>query len=202
MLGILTVRRRITVELICASLVVVFGLGGVTAGALRPLEAQSMQLDVGGQPSDGAETLTGGAAAVEPAADHAASHPKETGNLRADLTAAELDLLARLIRAEAQGEPYAGKVAVAAVVLNRMESRLFPKTVRGVIYQRRQFEPVDNGTINRKADALSVRAAQDALRGDDPSRGALYFFNPAKTRNRFLWARRVTVIIGRHRFTL
>lgn len=195
MLSILSAKRRITVELICASMIIVLGLGSVAVrgpGVVAP-EDSLLDTEAG---------IVEESPAVEAAEDRSAGRPQETAEPRADLTAAELDLLARLIRAEAQGEPYPGKVAVAAVVLNRMESRLFPNTVRGVIYERRQFEPVDNGAINRKADAVSLKAAQDALRGDDPSRGALYFFNPAKTRNRFLGARRVTAIIGRHRFTL
>nr|MBO2507168.1 peptidoglycan-binding protein [Bacillota bacterium] len=121
-------------------------------------------------------------------------------NARRALSAADFDLLARMVHAEAEGEPYAGQVAVAAVILNRLDSPLFPDTVRGVIYQPYQFEPVLNGRINLPAGPLAYRAVQDALNGWDPSYGALYFFNPGKTRNAFLWSRPHTVTIGNHRF--
>src|SRR5690606_18053188 len=107
------------------------------------------------------------------------------------LSAEEEELLARLVRAEAEGEPYAGKVAVAAVVLNRLEHPDFPDTVTGIVYQPAQFEPVLNGTINKPARPVDRNAVRDALRGWDPSDGALYFFNPAKTGNAFVWSRPV-----------
>ncbi|HLS88614.1 MAG TPA: cell wall hydrolase [Sphingobacteriaceae bacterium] len=117
------------------------------------------------------------------------------------LTPAEMDLLARLVRAEAEDQPYAGKVAVAAVVLNRTRSSLFPNGVWAVVYEPYQFEPVMNGQINLPARPTDRQAVADALSGWDPSYGALYFFNPAKTANAFLWSRPVTVTIGDHRFT-
>lgn len=109
--------------------------------------------------------------------------------------------LAQLVWSEAEGEPYAGQVAVAAVVLNRVRSSQFPNSIRGVIFDGSQFEPVVNGRIYNPAPEIAYRAVRDALSGWDPSYGALYFFNPAKTRNAFLWSRPVTTVIGRHRFT-
>lgn len=117
------------------------------------------------------------------------------------VTPAEMDLLARLVRAEAEDQPYAGKVAVAAVVLNRTRSNLFPNGVGAVVYEPYQFEPVLNGQINLPARPTDRQAVADALSGWDPSYGALYFFNPTKTSNAFLRARPVTVTIGDHRFT-
>lgn len=113
----------------------------------------------------------------------------------------DLDWLAKLVWSEAEAEPYAGKVAAAAVVLNRVKSPLFPNTVRGVIFEPGQFEPVMNGHIYRPAPAVAYQAARDALSGWDPSYGAIYFFNPSKVTNAFLWARPLTVVIGNHRFT-
>ncbi len=113
----------------------------------------------------------------------------------------DMDLLARIVHSEAKGESYEGQVAVAAVVLNRVRSDLFPNTIAGVVYEPRQFEPVSNGTIYQPADATAFRAAQDALNGWDPSGGALYFFAPAKTSNAFVWSRPVIRDIGNHRFT-
>lgn len=119
-------------------------------------------------------------------------------------TPEDVDLLARLITAEADGEPYEGKVAVGAVVLNRIASKDFPDTIKDVIYQYNdgayQFEPVMNGWINRPASAQSIQAAKDAFSGVDPSNDALYFF--AKTvKNPWLLARPLSRIIGNFIFT-
>lgn len=121
----------------------------------------------------------------------------------AGVSEADIDLLARLISAEARGEPYVGQVAVGAVVLNRVQSKQFPNNLRSVIYQGngRQFESVLIGTIYQPAAASSRRAARDALNGWDPAKGALFFFNPAKTSNKFLWSRPHAITIGQHRFT-
>ena len=94
-----------------------------------------------------------------------------------------LDLLARLVHGEARGEPYTGKVAVAAVVLNRVKSSSFPNTVAGVIYQKGAFDAVSDGQINMSPDSTSKKAAQDALNGWDPSYGAIYYFNPNTATN-------------------
>ena len=111
-----------------------------------------------------------------------------------------LDLLARLVHGEARGEPYTGKVAVAAVVLNRVKSSSFPNTVAGVIYQKGAFDAVSDGQINMSPDSTSKKAAQDALNGWDPSYGAIYYFNPNTATNKWIWSRPVTVTIGNHRF--
>ncbi len=111
-------------------------------------------------------------------------------------------LLARLIFAEAGNEPYVGKVAVGGVVLNRVQNSKFPKTVAGVIYQPHAFESVSNGIINRTPSGESQKAAWDAIRGWDPSGGALYFFNPSKPVSPWIWARRIINKIGRHVFAI
>ncbi|MFS0861840.1 cell wall hydrolase [Fredinandcohnia sp. 179-A 10B2 NHS] len=121
------------------------------------------------------------------------------------ITAADKDLLARLVNAEAIGEPYAGKVAVATVVLNRVDSASFPNTIKGVIYERPAggnyaFTPVQNGEINKAADAESIRAVEEALAFRGQGNGSLFFFNPAKSNNAFMMSREVTVVIGNHRF--
>lgn len=111
-----------------------------------------------------------------------------------------VNLLARLVYGEARGEPYTGQVAVAAVVLNRVESPNFPNTVAGVIYQKGAFNVVDDGQINLSPNSTAVKAAQDALNGWDPSYGAIYYFNPNTATNKWIWSRPVTVVIGKHRF--
>ncbi len=122
------------------------------------------------------------------------------GSSAADFSQADIDLLARLISAEAAAEPYEGQVAVGAVVLNRMRSDIFPDTLAGVIYEPWQFEPVMNGWIGRPATATARQAALDALSGWDPTGGALYFFNWRTVSNTFLWSLPYRITIGNHRF--
>jgi len=113
----------------------------------------------------------------------------------------DLNLLARAVNAEARGEPYLGQVAVAAVILNRLEHPAFPKTVADIIYQPGAFSSVDDGQINLPPQPSAIKAAKDALNGWDPSHGALFFFNPAKTRNKYIWSRPQIIQIGNHIFT-
>ncbi|EKN62749.1 sporulation specific N-acetylmuramoyl-L-alanine amidase [Neobacillus bataviensis LMG 21833] len=115
----------------------------------------------------------------------------------------EIDLLARLVRAEAQTEPYQGKVAVACVVLNRVDSSAFPNSIKEVIYQKRQFQPVQNGQINKPADEDSINAVHEALNGSrSVAGGSLYFYNPAIATSRWLDSRATTLVIGRHVFKI
>jgi len=104
------------------------------------------------------------------------------------------------VHAEARGEPYIGKVAVAAVVLNRVKHPSFPNTIAGVIYQPGAFTAVTDGQINLAPDEESLRAARDALNGWDPTYGAIYYYNPAKTTSSWIWSRPVHIVIGNHRF--
>ncbi len=113
----------------------------------------------------------------------------------------ELDLLARLVRAEAETEPYQGKIAVACVVLNRVASKAFPNTIKDVIYQKRQFQPVQNGQINKPADKDSIKAVQEALKEKRHLAGnSLFFYNPAIATSRWLDSRATTLVIGQHVF--
>ena len=109
-------------------------------------------------------------------------------------------LLAKLIHGEARGEPYVGQVAVGAVVLNRVESPLYPKTLAGVIYQPGAFDAVIDGQITLTPDQETLRAAQDAIGGWDPTGGALFYYNPAKTTSYWIWDRQVILVIGDHYF--
>ncbi|WP_242952038.1 MULTISPECIES: spore cortex-lytic enzyme [Carboxydocella] len=112
----------------------------------------------------------------------------------------DLTLLARLVQAEAGGEPYEGQVAVAAVVLNRVASPLFPNTIADVIFQPLAFESVSNGLINRPPSATALQAARDALNGYDPTQGALFFWNPSKPVSSWIWSRPIIRRIGDHVF--
>ncbi|MBO4879569.1 MAG: spore cortex-lytic enzyme [Clostridia bacterium] len=111
-----------------------------------------------------------------------------------------LYLLARLVHGEARGEPYTGKVAVAAVVLNRVRSASFPNTIAGVIYQSGAFDAVSDGQINLSPDQQSINAARDALNGWDPTGGCLYYYNPRTATSRWMLSRPVLLRIGNHAF--
>ena len=111
-------------------------------------------------------------------------------------------LLARLISAEARGEPYVGQVAVGAVVLNRVRSSSFPNTVSGVIYQAGAFDCVKDGQINLTPDSDSLRAARDAMNGWDPTAGCVYYYNPTTATSAWIWSREVRLVIGQHRFAV
>lgn len=115
----------------------------------------------------------------------------------------DLHLLSRVVAAEAQGEPYEGQVAVAAVLLNRVKSPSFPNSIAGVIYQPLAFESVLNGHIWRVSNlATAERAAAAALNGWDPTYGSLYFWNPSKPVSGWIWTRRIVRYIGEHVFGL
>lgn len=116
------------------------------------------------------------------------------------LTSSELNLLARTVYAEARGEPYAGQVAVAAVVLNRIKSSKFPNTVSGVVYQKGAFTAVSDGQINLTPNSTAYKAANDALNGWDPTNGCLYYYNPATATSKWIWSLKVEITIGRHAF--
>ncbi len=112
----------------------------------------------------------------------------------------DVALLARLISAEARGEPYNGQVAVGAVVLNRMKHPSFPNTMSGVIYQPGAFSCMSDGQFNKPVADSCYRAARDAMNGWDPSGGAIYYFNPATATSKWIWSRPLLIVIGKHRF--
>lgn len=111
-------------------------------------------------------------------------------------------LLGKLIHGEARGEPYIGQVAVGAVVMNRVKSPLFPKTIAGVIFEPGAFDAVIDGQIHLPPDEEAIRAAKAAIAGWDPTGGAIYYYNPVKTTSYWIWSRPVVVVIGRHSFAL
>ena len=113
----------------------------------------------------------------------------------------DINLLARCVSAEARGEPYVGQVAVAAVILNRIDDPAFPNTVADIIYQPLAFSSVADGQINMAPTSSALKAAQEAASGVDPTGGAIFFFNPAKTKNKYIWSRPQIMQIGNHIFT-
>lgn len=112
----------------------------------------------------------------------------------------DVTLLAKLIAAEARGESYKGQVAVGAVVLNRVDHPSFPDSIAGVIYQKGAFSCVNDSNWSVAPNSTSLKAAQDCINGWDPSGGAIYYYNPAKTSNSFMHSRPTITVIGRHYF--
>jgi len=117
------------------------------------------------------------------------------------LKQSDINLLARVIAAEARGESYTGQVAVGAVILNRVRHPSFPDTVSGVVYQRGAFTCMTDGQFSSISVPEScTKAARAAANGWDPSGGAIYYYNPAKTANAWIRSRPVVTTIGSHVF--
>ena len=110
----------------------------------------------------------------------------------------DYNLLARIISAEARGEPYLGQVAVGAVILNRVEHPSFPDTVSGVIYQNGAFTCLTDGQFYKSVSQSAYNAARDALNGLDPSGGAIYYYNPKTATSKWIRSRPVITTIGNH----
>ena len=112
----------------------------------------------------------------------------------------DLNLLSKLVHAEARGEPYKGMVAVAATVLNRVANSKFPNTIAVLIYQSGAYTCVSDGQINLEANSQARKAAQDAINGWDPTSGCIYYFNPNTATSGWIWSRPQVMTIGKHIF--
>ena len=112
----------------------------------------------------------------------------------------DVALLAKVISAEARGEPYDGQVAVGAVILNRIAHPSFPNTLAGVVYEPGAFTCMVDGQIDQPIASSAYQAARDALNGADPSGGAIYDFNPVTATSAWIWSRPLLTVIGKHRF--
>ncbi|MDD6729139.1 MAG: spore cortex-lytic enzyme [Eubacteriales bacterium] len=117
-------------------------------------------------------------------------------------SSADVELLAKVISAEARGESYEGQVAVGAVILNRVKHPSFPDSISGVVYQNGAFSCVNDSNWYAPVADSSKRAAIDAINGWDPSGGAIYYFNAAKTNDAFMHSRPVVKTIGDHKFCM
>ena len=162
--------------------------GSRTEKAVRYFQ-QKNGLSVDGQVGD----LTLAALGIQPSGGSGSSGGSGGGG-------GDIDLLARLISAEARGEPYEGQVAVGAVVLNRVKHPSFPNTISGVIYQHEAFTCIYDGQFEQPVAESAYRAARDAMNGWDPSYGAIYYFNPSTATSAWIWSRPLIVTIGSHRF--
>ncbi|WP_245711751.1 cell wall hydrolase [Gracilibacillus ureilyticus] len=133
-------------------------------------------------------------------------YPGENLIIPQSISASDKQLMAQLVHAEAKGEPYAGKVAVATVLLNRVDHKDFPNSVAGVIYETYNngahyaFSPVKNGAINQTADNDSIRAVNEAIAFRGQGQGSIYFYNPNTAVNKWITNRQVTIKIGNHVF--
>jgi len=112
----------------------------------------------------------------------------------------DIKLMANAVHGEARGEPYIGQVAVAAVILNRVEHASFPNTPSGVIFEPRAFTAVADGQIWLTPNETSKKAVKDALNGWDPTGGAIYYFNPDTATSAWIWSRPQIKRIGKHIF--
>lgn len=112
----------------------------------------------------------------------------------------DIRLMANAVYGESRGESYTGQVAVAAVILNRVESPSFPNSISGVVYQPGAFTAVADGQINLAPNEQAKRAVQDALNGSDPTGGCIYYFNPATATSKWIWSRPQVKQIGKHIF--
>jgi len=125
------------------------------------------------------------------------------GSTSSSQSSSDKALLARIIAAEARGEPYIGQVAVGAVIMNRMKHASFPNTLAGVIYQKGAFTAIDDGQFaSTNVPDSCVRAAADAMNGWDPTGGCIYYFNPNTATSGWIWTRPQIMTIGKHIFCI
>lgn len=158
--------------------------GSTTAAAVRSFQ-QANGLTADGVAGDSTLSALGMSAAAD---------------ISTNAQEAEVALLAKVISAEARGEPYDGQVAVGAVILNRVSHPSFPNSVSGVVYEPGAFTCMVDGQIDQPVADSAYRAARDALNGSDPTGGAIYYFNPATATSAWIWSRPLITVIGSHRF--
>ena len=124
----------------------------------------------------------------------------QTAQLPPKYTEKDIQIMANAVYGEARGEPYEGQVAVAAVILNRLESPEFPDTISEIIFQPRAFTAVADGQIWLTPNERAKEAVLDAINGWDPTENALYYFNPKTATSPWIWSRPQIKQIGEHIF--
>ncbi|MCL6547607.1 MAG: spore cortex-lytic enzyme [Alicyclobacillus sp.] len=112
----------------------------------------------------------------------------------------DLNLMAHVVYGEARGEPFVGQVAIAAVILNRLQDPRFPHSIPAIIFHPGAFTAVSDGQFYLQPDKDAVKAVLDAVHGWDPTGGAVYYFNPATATSRWIWSRPIITQIGHHIF--
>ena len=122
--------------------------------------------------------------------------------MEAAVTDKEYDLLARAVYSEARGEPFQGQIAIAAVILNRVGHDNFPDTINDVIFEPSAFTAVQDGQFWLTPDSTAYEAVEEALAGNDPSGGAIFYYNPATSSNQWIRSRQIITAIGKHVFAI
>ncbi|WLD91849.1 spore cortex-lytic enzyme [Alkalihalobacillus sp. AL-G] len=125
---------------------------------------------------------------------------RQAKNVPSGYSENDIQLMANAVYGEARGEPYIGQVAVAAVILNRVESSSFPNTISGVIFEPGAFTAVADGQIWLTPNKQAKKAVQDALNGWDPTDACIYYFNPNTATSDWIWSRTQVTKIGKHIF--
>lgn len=114
----------------------------------------------------------------------------------------EMELLARAVYSEARGEPFQGQIAIAAVILNRVEHEEFPDSINDVIFEPWAFTAVHDGQFWLTPDDTAYEAVEEALDGHDPSGGAIFYYNPVTATNQWIRSRHIITTIGKHVFAV
>lgn len=151
-------------------------------------------------PKAPAKTAAPKPAAPAPAAPKAPPKKPTAANTPGGFSSNDIQLMANAVYGEARGEPYTGQVAVAAVILNRVNSASFPNTVSGVIFEPGAFTAVADGQIWLTPNEQAKKAVLDAINGIDPTGEALYYFNPVTATSKWIWSRPQIKRIGKHIF--
>lgn len=125
----------------------------------------------------------------------------DQGNSTTSYDDDEFSLLVRVVSAEARGEPHEGQLAVAAVILNRVKSSAFPDSISEVVYQKNQFTCMTDGQINQEVSQSCYQAVQEALQGNDPTGGCLYYYNPKTATSKWIFQLPIDFRIGNHVFS-
>ncbi|MDM5317298.1 cell wall hydrolase [Fictibacillus sp. b24] len=112
----------------------------------------------------------------------------------------DIEQMARVVHGEARGESYIGKVAVAAVILNRLDDPAFPNQIGDVIHQTNAFTAVHDGQYDLQPSSYAYHAVMDAMQGWDPTYGSVYYYNPELATNTWIFSRPSVTKIGNHLF--
>ncbi|MFP7445385.1 spore cortex-lytic enzyme [Bacillus infantis] len=160
-----------------------------------------VDLDKQKKPSGGAgQGGGGGGGGGQSAPAKPEAKQPSAANIPSGFSQNDIQLMANAVYGEARGEPYTGQVAVAAVILNRVQSATFPNTVSGVIFEPRAFTAVADGQIWLTPNETAKEAVMDAMNGWDPTGDALYYFNPDTATSGWIWTRPQIKKIGKHIF--
>lgn len=170
------------------------------APAKSPAKAPAQTPAKTGSQKQAAPKQTAPKEAAPKQATQKAPNKPTAANTPGGFSSNDIQLMANAVYGESRGEPYTGQVAVAAVILNRVNSASFPNTVSGVIFEPGAFTAVADGQIWLTPNEQAKKAVLDAINGIDPTGEALYYFNPATATSKWIWSRPQIKRIGKHIF--